>query len=327
MGFEKIRGQDTAVKMLKNSIIGNHISHAYLFAGPEGVGKKAAALAFAQALNCVNSADSPGRGCQTCISCRKVLNSNHPDIEVIKPDGQSIKIDQVRNLKNKVYYKCYESKYKVIIFDDAHLLTIEGANSLLKVLEEPPENTIFVLVTAEPQQLPDTILSRCQQVQFKPLASQNIVDILRIKYPADTDRLKLVAGLAGGSLVKAAGLLEEGELLEIRSETVGFLQRLRELSFSEISLWCEKWDKDKQKIKTIFELTQFWYRDLLVWRTTGQEEILINQDYLADIKSNTNTFTNINFALSLIKDSRRYLEYNVNPRLALEVFFMKAKIN
>ncbi|MDK2822281.1 MAG: polymerase subunit delta [Clostridia bacterium] len=326
MGFENIKGQKIAIQMLKNSIINNHLSHAYLFVGPEGVGKKATGLALAQALNCLNL-DHGVVSCNNCISCRKIISGNHPDVEIIKPDGLSIKIDQVRNLRNKIFYKCYESKYKVIILNDAHFLTIEAANGLLKVMEEPPENTVFILVTSEPQQLPDTILSRCQQVQFQALSSFIIKEILIAKYPDKEAQLSLIASLSRGSLVKAEELIREGELLSKRSETINVLKKIFDISVSELAFWCEKWDKDKQSIKTIFELMQFWYRDLLVWRTTGQEDILINQDFLVDIKKSRHTLLDINNILSSINKSRKYLDYNVNPRLVLEVFLMKIKLN
>ncbi|MFZ5944519.1 MAG: DNA polymerase III subunit delta' [Bacillota bacterium] len=326
MSFAFIKGQDTAVQMLKNSIQSRHISHAYIFSGPEGVGKRTTALAFAQGINCLQPSLNLDERC-SCLSCRKSMGGNHPDIEIIRPEGLSIKIDQVRTLRNKVFYKCYESKFKVIIIDDAHLFTIEAANSLLKVLEEPPEKTIFILITAESQQLPDTIVSRCQQIQFHPLAVSCIIELLAESFPQHLERLPLVAGLARGSLTRAAGLLEDGQLLEKRTDTINLLKRVFETTPGEILLWCEKWDKDKQNIKIIFELIQFWYRDLLIWRTTSREDLLINQDYLVDIKNNKHTLSGIQKCLTLINQCRKHLDFNANPRLVLEVFLLRTTTN
>ncbi|NLT95137.1 MAG: DNA polymerase III subunit delta' [Clostridia bacterium] len=336
MALKDIRGQDTAIQMLKNCIINKHVSHAYLFQGPEGVGKKAVALAFAQALNCLDLQTDQSLpvlswseidGCGCCLSCRKAQKGNHPDIHVIEPEKYTIKIEQIRKLRGSVFYKCYEGLYKVIIIDGAHYMTIEAANSLLKVLEEPPENTVFILVSSEPGKLPDTIISRCQQIQFQPLSTHIIEELLKDNRPEQGGDLALAAGLAGGSLAKARELLEGGEILIQRQETLEFIQKVWERSWSEIILWCEKWDKEKQKVKNILEILGFWYRDLLVYRTTGREEILINQDYLADIKRCTLSLTKINNALLLINKSIKQLEYNVSPRLTLEVFFMNLKIN
>lgn len=335
MGFKDIKGQETAVQMLKNSITNNHVSHAYLFQGPEGIGKKTTALAFAQTLNCLGyQIDGMTQGsapaedaCGSCLSCIKSTNGNHPDVHLIEPEKYSIKIDQIRNLRNKVFYKCYEGKYQVIILDEAQYLTIEASNSLLKVLEEPPERTVFILVASEPGKLPDTIISRCQQIQFQPLSAYTIKELLGDNDSEKNTNFSLAASLAGGSLSKAKEILAEGEILTERQETLEFTKRLLDHSFSEIILWCEKWDREKQKVKTILEIMQLWYRDLLVYRTTGREEILINRDYLVDIKNSSQSLTKINNALLLINESIKHLQYNVSPRLILEVFFMKLKLN
>lgn len=326
VGFREIKGQETAVQMLKNSIIHNHVSHAYLFQGPEGVGKRTAAMAFAQTLNCLQATSAEAEACGSCMSCQKMKSGNHPDVQVIEPEKFSIKIEQIRNLRNTVFYKCYEGNYQVIILDQAHCLTIEASNSLLKVLEEPPERTVFILITSESGKLPDTIISRCQQVQFQPLSVYTIMELLGDKQSEESGHLALAAGLAGGSLSKAKELMEEGQILSQREETLNFVNRLVEHSFNEIIFWCEKWDKEKQKVKTILEIMQLWYRDLLVYHTTGREEILINYDYLTDIKASRQSLTMINKALTLINESIKNLEYNVNPRLILEVFLMKLKL-
>lgn len=327
MGFRDIKGQETAIQMLINSIANNHVSHAYLFQGPEGIGKKTTALAFAQLLNCLDLPIDKQDACDKCLSCRKVKAGNHPDIHLIEPEKHSIKIDQIRKLRSTVFYKCYEGRYQIIIIDGAQYLTIEASNSLLKVLEEPPERTIFILVASEPGKLPDTIISRCQQIQFQPLAASTIKELLRADSLEKSEYLNIVAGLACGSLQKAKGLLEGGETLTERKETLEFAQRLWDNSFSDIILWCEKWDREKQKAKNILEILGLWYRDLLVYRTTGQEEILINSDYLTDIKNSNQSLTKINNALLLIKESIKHLEYNVSPRLTLEVLFLKLKSN
>jgi len=324
--FAKIKGQDTAVQILKKSILSNHVSHAYIFQGLQGIGKKTAALALIQALNCLKFDTSLGEACGVCSGCIKVKNSNHPDVQIISPEKYAIKIDQIRSLKNKVSYKCYEGRYKAIILDDAHCLTIEASNSLLKVLEEPPQDTVFILITSEPGKLSDTIISRCQQIQFQPLSVYTIKELLMAKNLDEFSQISLAAGLAGGSLAKAEELLAENEVLENRKDTINFVKKLFELSFSDIIFWCEKWDREKKKAKNILEIIQLWYRDLLVYRTTGREEILINQDHVADIKNSRHPLTNINYALLLINESIKNLEYNVSPRLILEVFFMKLKI-
>ena len=166
MQFSEIKGQEQAIHIIERAIQTQHIAHAYLFTGPEGVGKKKAALAMAQYLNCTGKAPESMQSCGSCPSCIQAQTGSQPDIIVLEPDGASIKIEQIRALLSKVSLRNYDSVYKVILINDAHLMTEQAANCLLKTLEEPTDNTVFILITSQIQNLPITILSRCQQIQF-----------------------------------------------------------------------------------------------------------------------------------------------------------------
>ncbi len=323
MAFKDIQGQDLVVQFLKNSIKNNYLSHAYLFIGPKGVGKETTALAFAQGLNCLEY-DYLGDSCNKWISCRKFLGGNQPDINIIKPSGLSIKIDQIRELKNKAFYKSYESKYKVIIIDDAHLLTDQASNSLLKILEEPPQNTIFILVTPEPQQLLETINSRCQQVNFNYLSDEIVSLILREKYP-EYEQGAVISKFARGSVGEAIEMLNQGDVLENRDNILSFLNNLEDMSIERLLAFAEKWDKDREGVKSFLEIAQIWFRDHLVWKVTGEEMLVINQDYLKQIKTGKYTLDRINRILQILHSSSSALKYNVNPRLILEIMLLKIK--
>ncbi|SMB86946.1 DNA polymerase III, delta prime subunit [Desulfonispora thiosulfatigenes DSM 11270] len=323
MSFENIKGQDRAISLLKKSILNKRIAHAYLFTGIEGIGKKTSALALAKALNCLEPIN--GGGCQECLSCRKIESGNHPDVKIIEPDGTSIKIEQIRELRNKVFFMSYEGNYKVIILDDAHLMTIEAFNSLLKVLEEPPQKTIFILITDKPQQLPDTILSRCQNIQFMPLDSKIIKELITTQNPECPDNIEIFSKLARGSLKKASEVLNEGELQLMRKELLEILTEIKTMSLSHILLWCNKWEKDRKGVKVLLELIQFWFRDLLIWKTTNDESLIINYDYMESLKQDALGLDEIYNALKLIHKGLRDLNSNVNPRLLLDVLLLKIK--
>lgn len=200
-----IRGQDAAVRQLRAALQSGQPHHAYLFTGPDGVGKRTAALAFAAAWNC-----TAGKGdlCGSCISCRKAAGGTHPDIHVVEPTGTSLKIAQVRELQKVIHLTPVEGRYQVAILLRAEDLTAEAANSLLKVLEEPPERTVFILVTTNEQALLPTIISRCQRVGFRPLDQEALTELLAARMPPE--QAKKAALLAGGSMAGAEQLLSPG---------------------------------------------------------------------------------------------------------------------
>ena len=301
MGFSAIQGQTQALEILQQAVRHEHLSHGYLFTGPAGTGKKMTAMALAQYINC-----------------------QHPDIFLIEPTGASIKIEQIRLLNAKVALRSYEGAYKVIVIDDAHLLTTEAANSLLKTLEEPADDTVFVLITAQPQQLPVTILSRCQQIAFKPLTRSILEALLQERHPEMSSRVGLAAALAQGSASRAEELLADDDLNAARTELYQLLESLVKQPPGELLLWCEKWDKDRKMVRYLLELTQLWFRDLLIWQTTGDSRQLINQDQLSALKT-ASSLAGLTAACRFAQDGLNQLERNVSPRLILEVCLLKSR--
>lgn len=206
MKFSEIVGQEVAVNILKNSIQNKRSHHAYLFVGPDGVGKRTTAIAFAKALNCRFSTD----GCGLCDSCRKIERGIHPDVELISPTegGLTISIDQIRNLQRKVSYKPLEGEWKVYIIDDAASATEEASNCLLKTLEEPPSRVILILITENIYRLLSTVRSRCQLILFRQIPRVLIEKILREKYQVAPDEARSLAWLSSGSIGRAFYYLE-----------------------------------------------------------------------------------------------------------------------
>src|SRR4030042_1563823 len=163
--FSRIVGQERAVQLLKQAITREKMPHAYLFVGVPGVGRTTTALALAQALNC--EAPENHEGCGRCKPCRQLLGGNFPDVELVEPDGQSIKIEQVRELERRFAYKPVAGRYRVTVVRPAEAMTEEASNAVLKTLEEPPAGNVLILNGTEPSNLLPTIVSRCQKVVFR----------------------------------------------------------------------------------------------------------------------------------------------------------------
>jgi DNA polymerase III subunit delta' len=199
--FSTIVGQEMAVSLLVRALE-QGAGHAYLFCGPSGVGKSEAALAFAAALAC------PEGGCGTCSTCRRVLEGLHPDVEVIVPEGNSILIDQVREVIHWAGYRPFEveARAKVYVFLEAEKFQPAAANALLKTLEEPPGHVHFILVSDYPERMLATVVSRCQTVSFTLVPALAIASDLRARLGVSPERAALLGRLAGGNLIYAREL-------------------------------------------------------------------------------------------------------------------------
>lgn len=194
--WARLVGQDSAVRALRDAVANDNLGHAYLFVGPQGVGRELAALALAASVNCSSG------GCGDCAVCNKILRRAHPDVAFIAPEGAQILVDQVREVRLTAYRSPLEGRTKAFVFEDAHRLNAAAANALLKVLEEPPGDVLFVLVTESPDDLPPTIVSRCRRVDFAPLGPREIAEILMDRHDA-RDATAEWAARTGGDLSTA----------------------------------------------------------------------------------------------------------------------------
>jgi len=209
--FEDVVGQEHITKTLKNAIVNNRIAHAFIFAGPRGVGKTTTARILAKALNCLNPKD--GEPCNNCEMCKSFQTSQ--SLDIIEIDGASNRrIDEIRTLRESVKYAPSKGKYKIYIIDEVHMLTTESFNALLKTLEEPPEHTIFVFATTDIHKVPLTIISRCQRFDFRRIELSAIKN--QLKKIADSEKIKiddqsltLISKKADGALRDAQSLFDQ----------------------------------------------------------------------------------------------------------------------
>jgi len=320
--FKDIKGQSQAIKILQKEIASSSISGAYLFIGPSGVGKSLTALTFAKALNCKEG----GRdSCDRCSSCRKIDHQNHPDVRIITPEKDTIKIEQIRNLKKEISYKLYEGRKKVWIIKETDKFSLEAANSLLKILEEPPPQTVLILISQTQEKLLPTILSRCEIIRFFPLSLREIEEIIAKQLPQNSQKIHLLARLARGRAGEALHLIKEGNTLKNRDEVLDALKK--DLKIEEIFRLVTKWaNYDWKELERILDIVLFWFRDLLILKQ-GENEWLINYDKIEEIKRQREKYSlkEIKEIMETIEKTRYYLKSNVNQKLALEALWLKLK--
>lgn len=202
--FRGIIGQARAIARLDRAVRAGQVAHAYIFEGPAGVGKFTAAKALAKALQCESY------GCGSCASCVRIDHGTHPDVFEIAPQGVTLGIDQIREATHKTLLKAVEGAYKVFIVDEADAMTAQAANALLRTLEEPPPGVVFILVTANVHGMLPTILSRCRQIGFGAIPSEDIAGLLRERFGFDADEARLATRVSGGIVGKALALVKDG---------------------------------------------------------------------------------------------------------------------
>ena len=241
--LEEVVGQEHIKKALANAIELNKISHAYLFTGPRGTGKTSTARIFAKSLNCVQGLTT--KPCGKCASCLDVINSN--PIDVIEIDAASNRsVNDAQNILEKIQYAPVNGKYKIYIIDEVHMLTPQAFNALLKTLEEPPENVVFILATTEVHKVLDTIKSRCQRFDFKRITVEDIVNHLKNiakleKINIEDDAILTIAKNAAGGMRDSLALLDQLSVLDtdkaITTEDINIL--LGRLSFDVLNRLTE----------------------------------------------------------------------------------------
>lgn len=288
MSFERIIGNDKVKQFLNNAMNENHILHSYLFSGIEGIGKKLFAIEFAKKILCIEQNDEQ----ENCLSCLKFKSSNHPDFMILEPENNVIKIEQIRNMQEKISEKPIVSKKKVYIIVDSDCMTKEAQNCLLKTLEEPPEYATIILTTANESKLLNTIKSRCIKVKFNGLLENEINQYLKQNEIVVNEENYIK--ISQGSI---------GKLLDIKED---------EDVYSQVNIVLENIDKN-----TLIDILN--KAEILYSQKDKIQEIL---DYINIYLYNTKDIRKIN-CIEYVEDTKRRLISNSNYDMCIDYLLLR----
>lgn len=341
--FDELLGQDKVVNVLKNQIKNNNFSHAYLFAGERGCGKTSAAKIFAKAINCLNPID--GSPCLECENCRAI--EEETSLDVVEMDAASNRrIDDIRNLRDNVIYPPANLKYKVYIIDEAHMITREAFNALLKIMEEPPKHLVFILATTEIDKIPKTILSRVQKFEFNKIDSSKIKEQINIilkdqNIKMENEAVDLIIRKAKGAMRDALSILDQ--VLSFNKEE--FL--LKDVEFILGTVDFEKIDKlvssilvkdqkaslnnlksirddGKSNLDIVDSLVNY-YRDLMILKVSGYDKDFENEERLELLKKKLGDFSleRILTSLDVLNDYFIKINNSSNTDILSEVLVLR----
>lgn len=288
MSFERIIGNDKVKQFLNNAINENHILHSYLFSGIEGIGKKLFAIEFAKKILCIEQNDEQ----ENCLSCLKFKSSNHPDSMILEPENNVIKIEQIRNMQEKISEKPIVSKKKVYIIVDSDCMTKEAQNCLLKTLEEPPEYATIILTTANESKLLNTIKSRCIKVKFNGLLENEINQYL--------EQNEIVVNEENYIKISQGSI---GKLLDIKED---------EDVYNQVNIVLENIDKN-----TLIDILN--KAEILYSQKDKIQEIL---DYINIYLYNTKDIRKIN-CIEYVEDTKRRLISNGNYDMCIDYLLLR----
>ncbi len=330
MPFRDIIGHSATIAALQTAVARQRVAHALLFHGDAAIGKRLTADRFAQALNCEQG--PPGRiidPCGLCRSCRQIEARTHPDFFVVEPDPESttpqIKIEQVREIEQQMIYRPLVGERKICLVDEADRMTIGAANALLKTLEEPPDHSLFLLVSSRPASLPATIRSRCQGLRFATPARTQVEQALVLKRAMPPADARLLAMVCEGRIGEAL----TGDLKEIHANQREILDLVHPRSLqspSEILTASEAMAKADRVPHVLSWLTR-WIRDLVLLQVEGDRDSILFTDHLAVLEEYAKT-ADTDALLDLLHDIERTEQQfarHLNPQMALENLLLRLR--
>ncbi len=312
-------GHEWAIDLLKQQHKNGRVPQSLLIAGSPNIGKSSVARYFGQYLNC--QGDTPP--CGTCISCRKVISGNHPDVRILDEE-QPLKIEQVRTLQRMLSLSPVEGRYRVVLLSNFERATISAANALLKTLEEPASQVVIILTTPDPAILLPTIVSRCQVLTLRPLPEVEILQALQSRWQARPEQAELLTQLAAGRLGWAVRALTDEDFIARRTQYKDDFLDLLQMHRAERLAYAYAMSRNVAILKEALTLWLTIWRDLLLLKSGAQTKI-INLDWQNNLQTiaQKSSIIQAKDMVVRIQTALINLERNVNPRLSLEIVLLK----
>ncbi|MDW5300589.1 MAG: DNA polymerase III subunit delta' [Sedimentibacter sp.] len=320
MLYSQVAGQEEIKISLIKSINNSQVSHCYIFEGPKGMGKYDLALIFAQSLLCSDFHEEP---CNVCSNCIKMNSMNHPDLHIVNQEESTIKRESIDELIESIYKKSYESNRKVYIIKDAHLMTTQAANTFLKTLEEPPGDSVMILLTTNINLLIPTITSRCQIVKFRNISKETIKTYLNEHFNTEEDIADLAANYSKGILNKAVNIVNGNDsILKKREEIIKVFDKIINTD-SEIIYEVENYfEENKDNIDLIIETIMLWIRDI-IFVQNNMEDLVINKDFVNIAKQYSESMRADSDIIEYLQNTSENIKSNVNYKLAIDNMLLK----
>ena len=330
MPFRDIIGHDHPIAALRATVAHGRLAHAYLFHGESSIGKRLTALRFAQALNCESTSDGLELdACGSCRSCQQIHAHTHPDFFIVEPDPEQatpqIKIEQVREIEHQVMYRPLIGARKICLINDADRMTIGAANALLKTLEEPPDHSLFLLISSRPAALPATILSRCQALRFSTPSRPQVEAALILQRNIPPAEARFLAIVSEGRIGEA--LTSDAKDLQARLREFLELVRPQSLRSTTAILSSAEAIAKADRAQDVLGWLARWIRDLVLIQVAGDRDQLFYVDQLATLEAYAPQ-ANTDVLLDLLKDIET-MEQNatrhLNLHMALETILLRLR--
>lgn len=333
--------QERPLRILAGILAKGNIPHAFLFTGKDGIGKRTAAIRFAMARNCqawppVITADKKDTAaglpdtmtsCGQCRACVKIMAGSHPDVMVVEPEGDVIKIAQIRELSQRLAFKPHEARMRAVVISDAQTMNVEASNALLKALEEPPPQTFFFLTAGQTADLLPTVVSRCQHIRFNPVSAEKIEQYLIHSYGLSPRAARSTAIISDGSVSKALELSGRPESLRDmelwRQWLAGEMIKLPACPIPMILVFAQKLATDKKHLLPSLEIIKQFIRDAVI--SNRCPEKITNTDSreaVYDI-ARENALPTLFLKIGAVAEAEQAIQQHANQRLALEVMAMR----